>query len=909
MSLRCLRVGLLIVASMTAARAQPADGTVTVGWSEILPLFRADENGGPGGFGAEVIREVATKAGFEVTFRKFDTAEQMIRAQAGGEIDILPAIAALPLLEQESVFSAAVAETSIRVFVRAEDAERMEPATMSGLRIAVPSVPLGLEGDALRIRNMPVEVPVGTPSITELLRGTIDALVASDSVTVADAREMRLDHRIVAIGAPLRTFDRIIAINRARRDLLEPINAAIAELEADGTLPRLREITEIAVPLPAPEVLTIGVYNFPPYNIVEADGTFTGFSVETTRVLAEDAGLSFRFVEISQEEWGRGPGPGRYDLLTQAGISDERRRRMDFTVPVERSSFEIMTRAGEGDSISDLASLRGQRVGVDEYNLARKLAQAHGGLDIRVFAGKTALLRALLDGHVDAILFPKKAILSEAARTGEMDLVHVVEPPFHIVDRAIALRFGLGQVRERLNAVIPGYLGSPEYVELRQKFLEPPNYWSAQRTRWLVIGIVAVILLLLMGLIGYLLWQRREAVRVRRRVAAELMDHVPIAMLLISSDGQIEFANAEARNKTPGGREVLREGAKYSQAVASLVEQGAFDAGGAPTDLVREMTTKALEDGASQEYRFADGGVFIRTAKLLANGSTLLTRVDVTEGRRQLQAIQELNAQLEAQIAVARVTNEELRAFAYATSHDLKAPTNTSQLLIEALLASMDGKLAEEEVELFNDLVNTNRRMADLIDDVLDYTNAIGSVGQHETVNLNECLADVVENLRADIRESGAQIRHDPLPSLTAHPSQMRQLLQNLLSNAIKFRSPDRPPRIDIGFVPCEAGQAGFRITDNGIGIAPEHQDRIFRLFSRLNSQDHYDGTGLGLAICQRIALNHGGRIEVSSTDGEGSSFTVILKEVSHDPESAADRRQRGGSEALSPDHRTIGTG
>ncbi|MEM6826207.1 MAG: transporter substrate-binding domain-containing protein, partial [Pseudomonadota bacterium] len=128
------------VAFSASARAQETSAPLTVGWAEIVPLFRADADGTAGGFGADLMREVARIAGLEIIFRKFNTAEAMIRAQAMGEIDLLPGVASLPLMESQNVFSAPVAETSIRVFVRSEEHELHDPETMSGLRVAIPSV-------------------------------------------------------------------------------------------------------------------------------------------------------------------------------------------------------------------------------------------------------------------------------------------------------------------------------------------------------------------------------------------------------------------------------------------------------------------------------------------------------------------------------------------------------------------------------------------------------------------------------------------------------------------------------------------------------------------------------------------------------------------------------------------------
>ena len=362
-------------------------------------------------------------------------------------------------------------------------------------------------------------------------------------------------------------------------------------------------------------------------------------------------------------------------------------------------------------------------------------------------------------------------------------------------------------------------------------------------------------------------------------------------MLLVSSDGHIDFANAEIKKRTPDGEAVLAEGAPYRDAIKTLIDNRIIDTGELTNQaMLKRMTETALEDGFSEEYSLTNGDVFVRTAKAMSGGAILLTRQDVTEDRRRLREIRDLNERLEHQVTVSNAANEELRAFAYATSHDLKAPTNTITLLTDALGTSLEGKMTEDDLEFFADLRSTNQRMSQLIEDVLDYTNAIGTDIQREHVDLSSVLSGVVEDLRADIAASGAEISQASLPMLKAHPGQMHQLIQNLLSNAIKFSSPDRKPKISVDVADAAEGFIAFTVSDNGIGIDDRDKKKIFKLFSRLHGYSDVAGTGLGLAICQRIAFNHGGGIEVSSELGLGSTFTVTLKVEQDDQQPDADR-------------------
>jgi light-regulated signal transduction histidine kinase (bacteriophytochrome) len=134
------------------------------------------------------------------------------------------------------------------------------------------------------------------------------------------------------------------------------------------------------------------------------------------------------------------------------------------------------------------------------------------------------------------------------------------------------------------------------------------------------------------------------------------------------------------------------------------------------------------------------------------------------------------------------------------------------------------------------------------------------------------------DNLAKAVEESGAIIFQDPLPNVSGDEVQLMQLFQNLLANAIKFRGPELPQ------IWVSAGKKGrewiFAVKDNGLGIAPEHQERIFSIFQRLHHRSEYPGTGIGLAICKKIVERHGGRIWVESQPGQGSAFYFSIPEV-----------------------------
>jgi PAS domain S-box-containing protein len=238
---------------------------------------------------------------------------------------------------------------------------------------------------------------------------------------------------------------------------------------------------------------------------------------------------------------------------------------------------------------------------------------------------------------------------------------------------------------------------------------------------------------------------------------------------------------------------------------------------------------------------------------------------DVTEKKRTEAALNEYSEELKRR-------NEELENFAYIASHDLREPlrmvTNYLLLLEKKYKGKALDDKAYEYIHFADDGAN---RLSRLIDDLLEYSR-VKRVGRpSESVDMGKVLEQVLESLRVSLNGDVVGITHEKLPTITADSIQMYQLLQNLVSNAVKYRRGDSP-RVHISAERKEAEWV-FSIEDNGIGIPEDQQDRIFKMFQRLHTQDEYPGTGIGLAIAKKIVERHGGKIWVRSQVGCGSTF------------------------------------
>lgn len=234
-------------------------------------------------------------------------------------------------------------------------------------------------------------------------------------------------------------------------------------------------------------------------------------------------------------------------------------------------------------------------------------------------------------------------------------------------------------------------------------------------------------------------------------------------------------------------------------------------------------------------------------------------------------------AERELQDTAAKLSrsNADLEQFAYVASHDLKEPLRAIGGSVQILQERYQNTLAPEAAQVIRHTVEGTQRMQTLIDDLLAYSRLTTREAPLEPTDCSAVVDEVLSNLSQAIAESKAIVTRDPLPTVKADQIQLLQVFQNLISNGIKYRS-QRTPKIHVG-VEDRGNDWLFVVRDNGIGIAPQYAERIFRIFQRLHTRKEYSGTGIGLAICKKIIERHGGKIWVESELEEGSTFNFTL--------------------------------
>jgi signal transduction histidine kinase len=249
---------------------------------------------------------------------------------------------------------------------------------------------------------------------------------------------------------------------------------------------------------------------------------------------------------------------------------------------------------------------------------------------------------------------------------------------------------------------------------------------------------------------------------------------------------------------------------------------------------------------------------------------------------RDITAVKKFESELQRQVAQRTLAlqerTEQLEAFSYTVAHDLRSPLRSISGYANILASDFATAIGPEGTHFLEKIQKSAERMDALICDLLAFSRIMQMQLKNEPVSLEDVVHHVLGELRGEIHERHAEVVVDTaLPVVLGERSVLEQIVLNLLTNALKFVAPGVAPRVTI-----KAREEGdmiiVRVTDNGIGIPAVYQDRIFRVFERLETSRQYPGTGVGLAIVAKAVERLGGRIGVESTPGTGSTFWFTLR-------------------------------
>ena len=831
--------------------------------------MQRDAAGRRTGFFVDLAKLISAEIGVPITFEDFPSSRESLIAHTTGEAQMFAGIVRLKPMVATSDYSDPVAADVLRFAVLREAAQDFTRSPVVGKRIGVVPPVLGSE-DPLLADNITVPYANFEAAIFALLAQHVDALLVPPPAIYRLALDAGVDGRIVFGDRVIRETHRYVALHKSRADLLEPVNAAIARLEANGSLDALRARYHLSIPPPPPDVLTLGTAHIPPFYVIDENGAPSGFAVDVFRDLADRAGLQFETVVVPPAQLLAGPKSAGVDVVPVLARNDAMMQVADFSVPVFHLPISIFTRQDQAASIDTLASLQGLRVAILSTGALVAFAEGQPGLDLARYDTFPEILDALAHGDVDAALTVAPATKRALGLSSHGDIIVEAVPGVGEITSAPALRFGLGAVREQLNAVIPGYLLSEDYAALRREYFGTPVFWTESRIYW-ALGPLSLMLL---AFGGQALWARRRREKEKHLLLDRVVSNMNSQVMLIAPTDRILYVNFGGHKDISWTPHIAHANATFCDSMTKMVDAGEITIPGKSKEETRNLMIATRHQHGSEIEFWSRDRLFRRVAWVFRDGTVMLVRTDVTQDYERLEQERKHADELECLVTRLEHANREQAEFTYAISHDLKSPANTIGMLIEELSEVED--IGTEGQAVLDDMITTNSRMRQLVDDVLNYSRIVDQDMAIEQVDLGDLVTEICGDLKSALNEAGANLDIADLPSVSGNRMQLRMLFQNLISNAIKFRAPTRPPRIAISGHQMTSSLQ-ITVADNGIGIPEEHRDRVFGLFQRLNAQSTYEGSGLGLTICQRVMSNHKGGIRVSSGIDGGTAFLMTF--------------------------------
>ena len=362
-----------------------------------------------------------------------------------------------------------------------------------------------------------------------------------------------------------------------------------------------------------------------------------------------------------------------------------------------------------------------------------------------------------------------------------------------------------------------------------------------------------------------------------------IVDSVPTALVMVDADGVMALVNLEAERLFGHSRDELvgksveilvpsRFRSSHPRLRAGFFGDPRARAMGAGRDLHglrKDGTEFPVEIGLNPIS--TENGLFV-----------VSTIVDMTERRRQTEALRKSNETLQRNYLELTALNRELEAFSYSVSHDLRGPLRSMDGFSLALLEDYGDKLDDEGRDFLNRIRASSQRMGHLIDDLLRLSGVTRTELKLQPMNLSEIAHDIARSL--DLQKNGHAVRWliEDNVTMCADVNLMRIAMQNLLDNAWKFTGKTPEATIRVGMQKRD-GLEVFFVADNGAGFDMAYADRLFGAFQRLHHMDDFPGTGIGLAIVQRIVGRHNGTLWAEAREGKGATFFFTLGQAEND--------------------------
>lgn len=626
--------------------------------------------------------------------------------------------------------------------------------------------------------------------------------------------------------------------------------------------------------------LRFGYTQFPPYAWTNTSGVAEGYMIDLIRVVLEPQGYSIRFVSHDNpSQMLESLSAGVIDATTPLSISPERQILGLFSRPVHTFNFTVFT-LSEGPRISETSELAGLRIGVSTGSQASALVQGiDGAIPVPLESGADLIL-PLLTGQVDAVVAPEETILHTVKLAGLSD--RIVRAPLSLGSSSAGFLVDarMSNFLRELDVAIELATANGNVSALRSSWFSPVrNPLTPREGILLLLSGLTIFVALAIGSWSFIWAQKTKRGQGNRaELLQSALNSAGVAVLISDEELKPIWWNDAYATAFPREVQALREGAHLGQVIDS---SRASDRSPSLSHVEEKLETAkqvvGLIGGAESSSNFAetaDGRVLSRTYVLLPSGYMAILSEDVTALSKEKEDAERTSNEL-------RDANRQLREFSNVAAHDLAGPLRSIQNLhswIREDLLEMGIELGSDTECNFEHIDRLIQKQSALIQDLLAYS--------HTDHFRRDTEFDPQERLETIIDLSSLPSAMNvsmPLnmPRLSGDPVGFDIVLRNLISNAGKHHDRETG-KIDISWSRVD-GFAKISVRDDGPGIEPQYQDKVFEPFQSFRTKEHGGGTGLGLSFVARAVAKWGGAVSLSSDPIAREtvfSFTVPLAET-----------------------------
>jgi PAS domain S-box-containing protein len=637
----------------------------------------------------------------------------------------------------------------------------------------------------------------------------------------------------------------------------------------------------------------VGVYQNEPKIFVDENGQPAGIFVELLNEIALQEGWTLVYMPCEWAACLRALEDGQIDLMPDVAYSLERDTKYDFhKTPVLESWSRVY--ASPDARINKISDLDGRRVAVVKGSIQQPVFEqlTNGfGYNVAIIPADSfeQAFALAADGSADA------AIANHLFGDYFYQKYGLLKTTVDFAPVALYYATAEGRNPDLLEA-IDRYLGkwlpesaSPYYTTLGHWAEKEPAYHVPQYVVWAIGGILG-LLVIAVGTILLLRQQVKVRTRYMEQINAELQKSEqryqtlarisPVGIFRTDPNGATTYVN-------PKWCEIA------GLSVGEALGYGWLDAAH-PDD--KENLSQGwqkslqLQKASYSDYRFVhpDGTIVWVMGQAVPEMNSenqivgyVGTITDITERKQAEEEISKLNTELELRVqertAQLQAANKELESFSYSVSHDLRAPLRAISGFSAIIARRHRANLNEEGQHYVDNIVQASERMGHLIDDLLTYAR-LGRMGvRRKPVPLASLVNEISTNMQSRFAEIHGTLNvAENLPTVIGDQTLLSQVFTNLLENAFTYHKPTVPPQVSLTYY-NEDKHVVVKVSDNGIGIPLEYQEKIFNVFQRLHSEEEYPGTGIGLATVRKSVDLLGGSVWVESKSGEGSTFFVRL--------------------------------